>query len=63
MRHGKGKLYNNHGKLEFEGEFVCGKKWNGKGNEYSDYGRLELEFEGGAITGKKINKKISCNIF
>ena len=42
---------------------MCGKKWNGKGNEYSDYDRLELEFEGGAITGKKINKKISCNIF
>ena len=30
---GKGKEYYCHGKLEFEGEYLNGLKWNGRGNE------------------------------
>ena len=30
-RNGKGKEYYNNGKLEFEGEYLDDKRWNGKG--------------------------------
>ena len=35
-RNGKGKEYNDEGKLIFEGEFSNGKRWNGIGEEYCD---------------------------
>ena len=30
-RNGKGKEYYDNGKLKFEGEYLNGKNWNGKG--------------------------------
>ena len=46
---GKGKEYNDNGKLEFEGEYLNGKR-NGKGKEY--IGDV-LIFEGEHLNGKK----------
>ena len=43
-RNGKGKEYYND-KLEFEGEYLNGKKWNGKGKEYYDNGNLKCEYQ------------------
>ena len=39
---GKGKDYNNYGRLTFEGEYLNGLK-NGKGKEYYNYGILIFE--------------------
>jgi len=50
----KGKEYYEKGELEFEGEYISGKK-NGKGKEYNKYG--VLEFEGEYINGKKMEKE------
>jgi len=49
---GKIKEYSYDGKLEFEGEYLNGKR-NGKGKEYIDG---ELIFEGEYLNGKKIKK-------
>ena len=52
---GYGKEYNgSKGKLEFEGEFKNGKKWNGKITKYNDYGNLVLDayYQNGIINGK-----------
>ena len=54
-RNGKGKEYNNNGKLIFEGEYLNGKR-NGKGKEY--YYDGSLKFEGEYLNGKKWNGKI-----
>ena len=35
---------NNYGKTRFEGEYVDGKRWNGKG--YNNEGNLEFEIFG-----------------
>ena len=35
----------NNGILEFEGEYLNGKRWNGKVKEYNDYGDLIFECE------------------
>ena len=44
-KNGKGvKYYTNH-KLKFEGEYLNGKKWNGKG--YNIDGNLEFELKNG----------------
>ena len=48
-----------YGKLIFEGEYLKGKKWNGKGKEY-DFDR-KLKFEGEYLNGRKFNK-IGYNI-
>ena len=52
---GKGKVkeYDDNGKLEFEGEYLNGKR-NGRGKEY-EYG--ELIFEGEYLNGKRWNGK------
>ena len=49
-RNGKGKEYDDKGKLEFEGEYINGKR-NGKGKEYDYYGTLI--FEGEYFNNKK----------
>ena len=54
-RNGKGKEFNNNGKLIFEGTFENGKRWNGKGKEYNKEG--ELIFEGEYKEGKRWNGK------
>ena len=47
---GKGKEYDLDGKLEYEGEYLNGKR-NGKGKEYNYNG--ELIFEGDFLNGKR----------
>ena len=45
-RNGKGKEYNEDGKLIFEGEYLDGKKWKGKYYEYDDdTNNLIFEYE------------------
>ena len=51
-KNGKGKEYNDNGKLLFEGEYLNGKK-NGKGKEYGYKG--DLLYEGEYLNGKKWN--------
>ena len=41
----KRKEYNNKDELIFDGEYLEGKKWNGKGKEYNDYGKLIFDGE------------------
>ena len=53
-RNGKGKEYNDEGKLEFEGEYLNGKR-NGKGKEY--YFNKKLLFEGEYSNNKRWNGK------
>jgi len=50
---GKIKDYHNNGKLEFEGEYLNGKR-NGLGKEYNYDGKLQ--FEGIYLNGKKNGK-------
>ena len=49
-RNGKGKEYNDYGKLIYEGEFLNGKR-NGKGKEYDEYG--QVKFEGDYLNGNR----------
>ena len=51
---GKCKEYYDNGKLEFEGVYLNGKKWNGKGKENYDNGKLK--FEGKYLNGEIIGK-------
>ena len=44
QKKGKGKEYNYKGVLEFEGEYINGKR-NGKGKEYHYNGKLKFEGE------------------
>ena len=44
-RNGKGKKYDDDGKLIFEGEYLNGKIWNGKRKEYNYNGKLIFEWE------------------
>ena len=37
--------------IEFEGEYLDGKKWNGEGMEINDNG--QVEFEGKYLNGKR----------
>ena len=54
---GIGKEYNgNDGKLIFEGEYLNGKRWNGKIKEYDYDG--ELIFEGEYLNGQWRRKRI-----
>ena len=48
---GKGKEYDGHDRLIFEGEYLNGEKWNGKVKEYDDYGNLL--FKGEYLNGIK----------
>ena len=56
IKDGKGniKKYNFDGKLEFEGEYLNGKK-HGKGKEYNYEDKLE--FEGEYLNGKSMEKE------
>ena len=42
---GKGKHYDSRGQIKFEGEYLKGKRWNGKG--YNDKGEEEYELKDG----------------
>ena len=55
LKNGNGKVKEYyHNKLIFEGEYLNGQRWNGKGKEYNYNG--ELEFEGEYLNGKKLIK-------
>ena len=54
-KNGKGKKYNNDGKLKFEGEYLNNKIWTGKG--YNEHGKLEFEIKNG---NGKIKKYDNC---
>ena len=41
--------------IEFEGEYLNGKRWNGKGKEYDTFGTLI--FEGEYLNGERLNRK------
>ena len=51
---GKGKEFNDYGKLIFEGEYLKGKR-NGKGKEYN-YNNGIFQFEGEYLNGRKNGK-------
>ena len=53
LRNGKGKEFDDYGKIKFEGEYLNGKK-NGKGKEYYENG--SLEFEGEFLNGERNGK-------
>ena len=55
LNNGKGKIieYNEDGILEFEGEYLNGKR-NGKGKEY--YRNKQLKFEGEYLNGDRNGK-------
>ena len=44
-RHGKGKEYHNNGKIKFEGEYLKGREWTGKG--YNEDGVIIYEINQG----------------
>jgi len=52
-RNGKGKEYYNDKNLKFEGEFLNGKRWNGKG--YNKKGIVEFQIKDGNGKGKEYN--------
>ena len=54
---GKCREYNN-GSLMFEGEYLNGERFNGKGKEYFSYPD-KLLFEGEYYNGKLLNGKIN----
>ena len=51
---GKGKEYNDDGKLKFEGEYINGER-NGKVKAYHFNGKLK--YEGEYLNGKRWNGK------
>ena len=53
-KNGRWKKYKNKSNLEFEGEYLKGKKWNGKTNEYHNNG--QIKFEGEYLNGEKNGK-------
>jgi antitoxin component YwqK of YwqJK toxin-antitoxin module len=60
---GKGKEYYRNGILEFEGEYLNGKR-NGKGKEYDIYGNLifEGEYKNGERGENKFSNYILKNV-
>ena len=50
-KNGKGKEYISNGKLLFEGEYLNGKRWNGK--VYDKDGYIEFEIKDGNGKGKE----------
>ena len=53
-RNGKGKEYFN-GDIIFDGEYLNGKRWNGRIKEYNGNGKFI--FEGEYLNGKKMEKE------
>ena len=53
-KNGKGKEYDEYGRLIYEGEYLNGKR-HGKGKEYNEYGNLT--FVGEYLNGKKMEKE------
>ena len=53
MKNGKYKEYFDNGKLKFEGEYLNGKRWNGKG--YDIFCNIEFEIKNGKGNIKEYN--------
>ena len=53
IENGKGKEYYNNGKIQFEGEYKNGKRWNGKGYDYK--GNETFEIKDGKGWGTEYN--------
>ena len=60
LKNGFGITFDNYGEKIFEGEFLNGKEWNGKGKEYEYYkynnGKYNLIYEGEFKNGKRHGK-------
>ena len=56
-RNGYGKEYDKDGNLIFEGEYLNGQRWNGKGKELLNMNK-RIEFEGEYLNDKRWNGKI-----
>ena len=50
-KNGEGKEYFNNGSLKFKGEYLNGKRWNGKG--YNKDGIIDFEIKDGNGKGKE----------
>ena len=64
-KNGKGKEYYNS-ELKFEGEYLNGRRYKGKGKVYN-FDNSELEFEGEFLNGRRRNGKgkeyeVDCNL-
>ena len=62
MRNEQWKEFNNYDtKLIFEGDYLNGERWNGKGKEYNNYEKLiyEGEYLNGKRNGKGKDRKIN----
>ena len=44
-KNGKGKEFNKHGELIFEGEYLNGKRWNGKLEEFNENDKIKVKWE------------------
>ena len=55
-RNGKGKEYDDEGRVLFEGEYSNGRRWKGTGKEYRKLAKDKLKFILEYENGKVINK-------
>ena len=53
LENGKGKEYYENGRIQFEGEYLKGRRWNGKGFDY--LGNYDFEIKNGKGIGKEYN--------
>ena len=68
LKNGKGKDYNSiNGMLEFDGEYLHGRKWFGKITKYDQYKNLIFEgyYQNGEINGsaKEYTNSLSQNVY
>jgi len=55
MKNGKVKVFYDNGRLEFEGEYLNGRRWYGKIKSY--YYNGNLSFEGDYLNGERNGKR------
>ncbi len=60
-KNGQGKEYNDKNELVFEGEYLQGDRWNGRGKEYYFHSD-EISFNGTYLNGEKKNRFLHFNI-
>ena len=56
-KHGKVKKYDEEGKLDFDGEYLNGNKWNGKEYKSSQYFEFVFNYSKGKKNGIVYDKK------
>ena len=57
-RNGKGKEFYGNGEIRFNGEYLYGKRWNGKKIEYNDDEDNDELFEVEYFNGERKKKKV-----